>query len=314
MRARGYSRISWHRQPTDSVPLGAFKRTACACTGARGDGRARATQRRAISQRFAYGGTAWTSRTRDGGIRLSPAGALRWNPASPERLICMRSLERTLQPYQGHLRLISGCGLPEVRPRPQSPCILLVGVLSIANAQGGSYLEGMRRGTDGTAFRRCGRNGHGVDTAPSVAATCVSSRHGGTGGTAHRPAALDSASRRGTSVCAYQSPTPASHRPGEHAEKALVAHADPTTRPLDGPRGPNDTGALSRPRHARLSLEWGHSPVRNAYRDILLFLHSFGDATQHDPIPPRCGCAVSEVLYRAAVQSRYRCAGITSAC
>ncbi len=104
-----------------------------------------------------------------------------------QRLICMRSLERTLQPYRGHLRLISRYRLAGVWPQPQSPRILLVGALSIAKTQRGSHLEGMRRGTDGTACRRRGRNGHGVATAPSVAATCVSSRHRGTGGTVHRP-------------------------------------------------------------------------------------------------------------------------------
>jgi len=104
-----------------------------------------------------------------------------------QRLVCLRSLERTLQPYRGHLRLISRYRLAGVWPQPQSPRILLVGALSIAKTQRGSHLEGMRRGTDGTACRRRGRNGHGVATAPSVAATCVSSRHRGTGGTVHRP-------------------------------------------------------------------------------------------------------------------------------
>lgn len=65
----------------------------------------------------------------------------------------------------------------------------------------------------------------------------------------------------------------ASRRPGDHAEKALVAYADPMIGPQNGPGGPNDTGAPSRPRHTRLSLENRHSPVRNAYRDILLFLY-----------------------------------------
>ena len=130
-----------------------------------------------------------------------------------------------------------------------------------------------------------------------------SNRHGGNGGTAHH--LFDRSSYRGAARrYAHIGRRCGRHlQPGDDAEMALVAHADPMIGPLDGPGGPNDTVAPWRPRHARLSLEWGHSPVRNAYRDILLFLYSFGDAAQHDSIPRWCRCVVSEVLYRAAVRS-----------